>query len=113
MRWATAVCASVTLNFSVLLRTRRRAEQCRYARTAANGSRRRPFAGAGAHTVKVPETLLPTHARWRCAFVGQAGVIQVDRYELQAELGATLSRSRWSDEASFCTPTGSSGRIGR
>jgi hypothetical protein len=41
--------------------------------------------GRGSHTVKVPETLLPTRAL-EVRFVGQAGVIQVDRYELQAEL---------------------------
>ncbi|MFN3690332.1 MAG: hypothetical protein ACK4UU_05330, partial [Fimbriimonadales bacterium] len=42
--------------------------------------------GLGSHTLKVPSTLLPTPTL-EVRLVGEQGVIQVDRYEVEAELG--------------------------
>jgi hypothetical protein len=47
--------------------------------------------GLGAHTVQVPDTLLPARTL-EVRLEGQAGVIQVDRYELQAELARPVAQ---------------------
>jgi hypothetical protein len=47
--------------------------------------------GLGAHTVQVPDTLLPARTL-EVRLEGQAGVIQVDRYELQAELERSVAQ---------------------
>jgi hypothetical protein len=47
--------------------------------------------GLGAHTVQVPDTLLPARTL-EVRLEGQVGVIQVDRYELQAELARPVAQ---------------------